>query len=318
MFYQNNSKMNGRKVVITGGAGFIGSNLAEELAANNNVVIIDDLSTGRKENIAGLIQKDNVGFIQGSILDLKLLQKSFRGVDFVFHQAALPSVPRSIEDPRASNDTNITGTLNVLLAARDNKIKKVVYASSSSVYGDTPTLPKSEDMPTNPQSPYALTKLVGEYYCRIFHQIYRLPTICLRYFNVYGPRQDPSSQYAAVIPKFIARVLRGNPPIIYGDGEQTRDFTYIKDVVLANIVAAQGDDTGIFNIGRGERNSINHLAQAILSIMGKDLPPVYESPLPGDVKHSLADISRAGKIGYNPEYDLEAGLKPTIESVKSL
>ncbi|TRZ53488.1 MAG: SDR family oxidoreductase [Dehalococcoidia bacterium] len=309
--------MKDKRVAVTGGAGFIGSNLAEELATSNSVIIIDDLSTGNKENIASLLQKDNVKFIQGSILDLKLLQESFRGIDFVFHQAALPSVPRSIEDPLVTNEVNITGTLNVLLAARDKKAKKVVYASSSSVYGDTPTLPKSEDMPTNPQSPYALTKLVGEYYCRIFHQIYKLPTICLRYFNVFGPRQDPNSQYAAVIPRFVAKVLRGQPPIIYGDGNQTRDFTYIKDVTQANVVAAVDDATGIFNIGRGERNSINHLAEIILNIMGKDLPPVYESPLPGDIEHSLADISKARKIGYNPEYNLEAGLKQTIDSVKS-
>jgi len=307
--------MKHKRVAITGGAGFIGSNLAEELAASNNVIIIDDLSTGKKENIASLLQKNNVKFIQGSILDLKLLQKSFRGVDFVFHQAALPSVSRSIEDPKATNEVNVTGTLNVLLAARDNKVKKVVYASSSSVYGDTPTLPKREDMPTNPQSPYALTKLVGEYYCRIFHQVYNLPTVCLRYFNVYGPRQDPTSQYAAVIPRFIARVSRGNPPIIYGDGNQTRDFTFIKDVTQANRIAAIDDATGIFNIGRGERNSINHLAQTILNIMGKDLQPMYEPSLPGDIEHSLADISKAGRIGYNPEYDLGAGLKQTIESV---
>ena len=310
--------MKDKRVVITGGAGFIGSNLAEELAINNTVLTIDDLSTGKKENIASLLQKDNVKFIEGSILDLQLLQKSFRGIDFVFHQAALPSVPRSIEDPRASNDVNITGTLNVLLAARDNKVKKVIYASSSSVYGDTPTLPKREDMPANPQSPYALTKLVGEYYCGIFHQIYKLPTICLRYFNVYGPRQDPTSQYAAVIPRFIVRVLRGNPPIIYGNGNQTRDFTYVKDIIQANMVATQDETTGIFNIGRGERNSINYLAEIILNIMGKDLQPVYESPLPGDVEHSQADISKAEKMGYRPKYDLGTGLTQTIASVQSL
>ncbi len=310
--------MKDKRVVITGGAGFIGSNLAEELAINNTVLTIDDLSTGKKENIASLLQKDNVKFIEGSILDLQLLQKSFRGIDFVFHQAALPSVPRSIEDPRASNDVNITGTLNVLLAARDNKVKKVIYASSSSVYGDTPTLPKREDMPANPQSPYALTKLVGEYYCSIFHQIYKLPTICLRYFNVYGPRQDPTSQYAAVIPRFIVRVLRGNPPIIYGNGNQTRDFTYVKDIIQANMVATQDETTGIFNIGRGERNSINYLAEIILNIMGKDLQSVYESPLPGDVEHSQADISKAEKMGYRPKYDLGTGLTQTIASVQSL
>ena len=310
--------MKDKRVVITGGAGFIGSNLADELATSNSVIIIDDLSTGRKENIASLLNKDNVEFIQGSILDLKLLQKSFRGTDFVFHQAALPSVPRSVQDPLTTNEVNITGTLNVLIAARDNKVKKVVYASSSSVYGDTPTLPKREDMLPNPQSPYALTKLVGEHYCRIFHQIYRLPTICLRYFNVYGPRQNPDSQYAAVIPRFIVRVARGNPPVIYGNGEQTRDFTYVRDVVQANLIAAQADATGIFNIGRGEGNSINKLAETIINVMEKDLQPVYEPPLPGDIEHSLADISKAKKMGYSPEFSLEIGLKETIESVKSL
>lgn len=310
--------MKDKRVVVTGGAGFIGSNLAEELATSNNVIIIDDLSTGRKENTASLLNKDNVKFIQGSILDAKLLQKFFRGIDFVFHLAALPSVPRSVQDPLTTNEVNITGTLNVLIAARDNKVKKVVYASSSSVYGDTPTLPKREDMLPNPQSPYALTKLVGEHYCRIFHQIYRLPTICLRYFNVYGPRQNPDSQYAAVIPRFIARVLRGNPPVIYGNGEQTRDFTYVRDVVQANLIAAQADATGIFNIGRGEGNSINKLAETIINVMEKDLQPVYEPPLPGDIEHSLADISKAKKMGYSPEFSLEIGLKETIESVKSL
>ncbi|MBA7677007.1 UDP-N-acetylglucosamine 4-epimerase [subsurface metagenome] len=310
--------MKDKRVVVTGGAGFIGSNLAEELATSNNVIIIDDLSTGRKENTASLLNKDNVKFIQGSILDAKLLQKFFRGIDFVFHLAALPSVPRSVQDPLTTNEVNITGTLNVLIAARDNKVKKVVYASSSSVYGDTPTLPKREDMLPNPQSPYALTKLVGEHYCRIFHQIYRLPTICLRYFNVYGPRQNPDSQYAAVIPRFIVRVARGNPPVIYGNGEQTRDFTYVRDVVQANLIAAQADATGIFNIGRGEGNSINKLAETIINVMEKDLQPVYEPPLPGDIEHSLADISKAKKMGYSPEFSLEIGLKETIESVKSL
>jgi len=206
--------MRDKRVAITGGAGFIGSNLVEELAVGNDVIIIDDLSTGRKENIADLIKKGNVSFTQGNILDLHLLEQTFNGVDFVFHQAALPSVIRSVEDPLSTNQVNITGTLNVLLAARDNNVKKVVDASSSSVYGDTPTLPKTEDMIPHPQSPYALTKLVGEYYCHIFQQIYALPTICLRYFNVYGPQQNADSPYAAVIPIFVDRVLQDKPPII--------------------------------------------------------------------------------------------------------
>jgi len=261
-----------KKVIVTGGAGFIGSHLTELLLSRGyHVIIIDDFSTGKMANIEPLLKSMKVDFIQGSITELPLLQNLFQGVDFVFHQAALSSVPRSIEDPLSTNKVNITGTLNVLLAARDNNVKKVIYASSSSVYGDTPTLPKREDMVSNPQSPYALTKLVGEYYCHIFHQIYDLPTICLRYFNVYGPRQDSNSQYAAVIPIFIARVSQNKPPIIYGDGEQTRDFTFIKDVIQANIIGAESDACGVFNIGRGENITINDLAKTITRIMGKDL-----------------------------------------------
>jgi len=309
--------MRDKRVAITGGAGFIGSNLVEELATSNDVIIIDDLSTGRKKNIADLIKKDNVRFIQGSILDLHLLEQTFNGVDFVFHQAAIASVLRSVEDPLSTNEVNITGTLNVLLAARDNNVKKVVYASSSSVYGDTPTLPKVEDMISHPQSPYALTKLVGEYYCRIFHQIYDLPTICLRYFNVYGPRQDADSPYAAVIPIFIARVSQERPPIIYGDGEQTRDFTFIKDVIKANIIGAESDVSGVFNIGTGENSTLNDLAKTITHIIGKDLYPEYRPPRPGDIKHSLADISKARAIGYEPQYSLDNGLRETIRRLTS-
>lgn len=307
-----------QKVIITGGAGFIGSHLAELLLSRGYyVTIIDDLSTGREGNIAHLIGKDNVRFIQGSILDLRLLQESFRGLDYVFHQAALASVPRSIEDPLSTNKVNITGTLNVLLAARDNHVKKVIYASSSSVYGDTPTLPKREDMISHPQSPYALTKLVGEYYCHIFHQIYNLPTICLRYFNVYGPRQDSDSQYSAVIPIFVTRVSQSKPPIIYGDGEQTRDFTFVKDVAQANIIGAESIASGVFNVGRGENSTLNDLAKTITSIIGRDLQPEYQPPRPGDVKHSLADISKARAIGYEPQYTLDKGLRETIKRLLS-
>jgi len=305
--------MKNKRVAITGGAGFIGSNLAHELATDNAIIIIDDLSTGRAENIAGLTDKENVTFIQGSILDLHLLEDAFKGVDFVFHEAAIPSVPRSIEDPLSTNEVNITGTLNVLIAARDNKVKKVVFGSSSSVYGDTPTLPKTEDMTPNPQSPYALTKLVGEYYCRVFHQIYGLPTICLRYFNIYGPRQDPNSQYAAVIPRFISRVWQDKSPIIYGDGEQTRDFTFIQDAIQANIVAAETDATGVFNVGTGGNTTINRLAEAIIRITGRDLQPIYQEPRAGDIRNSLADVSRAKAIGYEPKYSLEDGLQETIQ-----
>jgi UDP-glucose 4-epimerase len=304
--------MKNKKVAITGGAGFIGSNLAHKLATDNTIIIVDDLSTGRRENIAELTDLDNVTFIEGSILDLPLLEEAFKGVDFVFHQAAIPSVPRSIEDPLSTNEVNITGTLNVLIAARNNKAKKVVFASSSSVYGDTPTLPKKEDMTPNPQSPYALTKLVGEYYCQLFQQIYRLPTACLRYFNIYGPRQNPDSQYAAVIPIFISRVRQDKPPIIYGDGNQTRDFTFIQDAIQANIIAAESNATGIFNIGTGGNTTINELVETISKIMGRDLKPVYQEPRAGDIRDSLADISLARAIGYEPKCSLEDGLQETI------
>ncbi|MDI6815492.1 MAG: NAD-dependent epimerase/dehydratase family protein [Dehalococcoidales bacterium] len=233
------------------------------------------------------MEKDNVRFIKGSILDLSLLQEAFCDIDFVFHLAALPSVPRSIKDPQATNEVNITGTLNVLLAARDNKVRKVIYSSSSSVYGDTPVLPKKEDLLLCPQSFYAVTKLCGEYYCQVFQQVYGLNTICLRYFNSYGPRQDPNSQYAAVIPRFISRALEGKPPIIFGDGEQTRDFTFIKDVMEANILAAESDATGVFNIGSGNRITINDLAKLIARLLAIRAEPIYQEPRSGDIRHSL-------------------------------
>jgi len=301
-----------KKVVVTGGGGFIGSNLAEGLATNNDVVIIDDLSTGRIDNIAGLIKNNNVSFIHDSILNLTILEDTFNGADYVFHEAALGSVPRSIEDPLSTNQVNITGTLNLLIAAMHNSVKKVIIASSSAVYGETPSLPKKEEMPPNPKSPYALTKLVDEYYCELFSQIYGLPTVCLRYFNVYGPRQDPDSQYAAVIPSFISRVLRNKPPVIYGDGEQTRDLTYVEDVVKANILAAESDASGVFNVGTGESISINGLARIIISTIGKNLKPEYQPARPGDVRDSLADVTRARTIGYKSQYNLEEGLHETI------
>ncbi|MFA4835675.1 MAG: SDR family oxidoreductase [Dehalococcoidia bacterium] len=307
-----------RRAIVTGGAGFIGSHLAEELAKRSyHVSIIDNLSTGKMKNIEKILSTGKVEFSQGNITDLPLLDKLFQGVDYVFHQAAIPSVPRSIENPQASNETNITGTLNVLLAARNNGIKKVVYASSSSVYGDTPTLPKREDMPPNPQSPYAVTKLAGEYYCQVFQRVYGLATACLRYFNVFGPKQDPDSQYAAVVPKFISRISKGYPPIIFGDGEQTRDFTFIKDVVEANILAAESDATGIFNIGGGHQISINTLAKLVIDSMGKNMEPIHQETRSGDVKHSLADIGRAMAFGYDPRWRLEEGLRETIRSFQN-
>jgi len=302
-----------KKVVVTGGAGFIGSHLAEELAAQGYaVVILDDFSTGRKENIASLRQKKNIEFVQGSITDLSGLQKLFGGIDCVFHQAAMARVPRSIEDPITVNQVNITGTLNVLVAARDQGVKKVVFASSSSVYGDAATLPQREDMIPSPLSPYALTKLTGEHYGIIFKQLYGLSTVCLRYFNVYGPGQDPHSQYAMVIPAFIDRAANNLPPVIHGDGEQSRDFTFIGDVVKANILAAESTAEGVYNIGSGRSITIKQLAEKIIQLMRKDLKPLHDKPRPGDVRHALADISRAKSFGYEPEWSLEDGLKKLI------
>jgi UDP-glucose 4-epimerase len=321
-----------RTAVVTGGAGFIGSHLAGELARRGyHVVILDDLSTGKKGNIAALLSPtlhhpssithhtsrlSGVDFIEGSVTDLSLLQDVFRGADVVFHQAAVASVPRSIENPELTHRANLTGTLNVLLAGRDKGVKKVVYASSSSVYGDTPTLPKSEDMSPNPLSPYAVTKLAGEYYCQVFRQVYGLATVCLRYFNVYGPRQDPDSQYAAVVPRFIARVAAGQAPIIFGDGEQTRDFIFVADAVEANILAAESNATGVFNVGRGESTTINDLAEMLIGLMGKSVRRVHEGPRPGDPRHNLADISRATGLGYSPEYSLQRGLQETIGAMR--
>ena len=306
------------RIVITGGAGFIGSNLAEvlALAPNNEVCVVDDLSTGKIENLP---VASGIEFIKGSITDLQLMNEVLADADFVFHQAALPSVQRSIEDPAHTNEVNIRGTLNVLMAARDAGVKKVIYASSSSVYGDTPELPKREGMTPNPLSPYAVTKLVGEYYCKVFNDVYGLNTISLRYFNVYGPRQDPHSEYAAVIPRFVSRILKGEPPIIYGDGQQTRDFTFVKDVVNANILAMKSDATGVYNIASGRRISIQELATLITRLTGRDrdVEPVFDKPRKGDVRHSLADISRArADMGYKPEYSLERGLEETIRWFK--
>ena len=303
-------------VIVTGGAGFIGSHLADELVRRGHrVIILDNRSTGRMSNIEPLLRDGSAEFVQGSITDLPLLRKLFSGADYVFHQAAIPSVPRSVKNPKASHDANVTGTLNVLLAAKDNGIKKVVYASSSSVYGDTPTLPKIEDMIPNPLSPYAVNKLAGEYYCRVFHEIYGLNTVCLRYFNVYGPRQDPNSSYAAVIPLFINNALAGKSPIIFGDGEQSRDFTFVKDVAQANILAVESKTTGIFNIGGSKRVTINQLAHLIIKFVGKGaVKPIYKDRRPGDIAHSLADISKARAFGYHPKYSLDDGLKETLST----
>ena len=304
-----------KKVVVTGGAGFIGSHLAEELVARGyRVTILDDLSTGKLENINGLLKEGNVEFVQGSITDPALLQKLFQSAEYVFHQAALTQIPSSIEDPVTTNEVNLVGTLKVLIAARENKVKKVIYASSSSVYGNTPTIPQTEDMPPDPLSPYALTKLAGEYYCHIFHQMYGLPTVSLRYFNIYGLRQDALSTYASVIPVFLDRISQNLPPVIFGDGNQSRDFTFVKDVVRANVLAAENNIYGTYNIGSGHNITINQLVQTILQLMQKNLASVYKEARPGEIRHSLADIARAKSFGYEPGWTLEEGLTEIIKS----
>jgi UDP-glucose 4-epimerase len=302
------------KYIVTGGAGFIGSHIAEELAQQRHeVVILDNLFSGRLENIEPFLSQNNVTVIPGSITDLPLLRETFAGADGIFHQGAIASVPRSINNPLATNEANITGTLNVLLAARDCGVRKVVFASSSSVYGDTPTLPKREDMTPHPLSPYAVSKLAGEHYMRVFFEVYGISTLSLRYFNVFGPRQDPDSQYAAVIPKFITSILAHRSPTIFGDGGQTRDFTYIKDVVHANIRAMESDAQGVFNVAYCRRISVKDLAALIMEITGITVPLVSGPPRAGDIRDSLADITRAqDAFGYLPEYTVRTGLEETV------
>lgn len=302
-----------KKVIVTGGAGFIGSHLAEELVRQGyHVVILDDLSTGKVENIEGLLSREDVEFVKDSVTNLPLLCRLFREVDYAFHLAAISSVPRSIEDPIACHDVNMSGTLKVLLAAKENSVRKVIFASSSAVYGETHTLVQREDMTPNPLSPYAVTKLAGEYYCQVFHQVYGLPTVCLRYFNVYGPRQNSNSQYAAVIPAFIERVTNANPPVIFGDGEQTRDFIFVKDAVEAGILVAENNACGILNIAFGETVTINELAKLVIRISGRNMEVIRQEARPGEIRHSLADISKARTFGFEPKYTLEEGLKGTI------
>ncbi|MBP9191591.1 MAG: SDR family oxidoreductase [Ignavibacteria bacterium] len=304
------------KFLITGGAGFIGSNIASELLKKGySVRILDNFSSGKRENLKGM-EKD-IELVEGDIRSYHIVQDSLKDIDIVLHQAALPSVPRSIKDPITTNDVNINGTLNILEAAVDMKVKRVVYASSSSVYGDNPVLPKVETMIPNPLSPYAVSKLTGEKYCNVFSRIYGLETVCLRYFNVFGPRQDPTSQYSAVIPKFIKSISQDIQPVIYGDGEQSRDFTYISNVIQANILAATSDcESGItLNCAVSGQITLNDLVKEMNKLMNKDVKPIYEGTRAGDIKHSFADISLAEKsIGYKPVVSFQEGLKKTIES----
>ena len=302
--------------LITGGAGFIGSHIASALAsAGARVRIIDDLSTGYRENLDAI--GGDLDFIQGSVADEKSLRKALEDVELVFHEAAIPSVPRSVENPRQTHIASVDSTFSLLLASREKKVRRIVYAASSSAYGDQPTLPKIETMLPEPLSPYAVAKLVGEYYSQVFTRVYGLETVSLRYFNVFGPRQDPSSQYSGVISRFISALLGHERPVIYGDGEQSRDFTYVADVVQANLKAAE-TTTGvgqIINIAKGEQVSLNQLLDRLKQLTGKkDVVADYREPRPGDVRHSLADISRARDLlGFKPEVDLQTGLQLTID-----
>jgi nucleoside-diphosphate-sugar epimerase len=307
------------KYIVTGGAGFIGSNIVENLVRNGEYVrVLDNFTTGKLQNLEGL--DGRIEFIKGDIRDLERVREAVKGMDYVLHQAALPSVTRSIEDPITTNDVNIAGTLNVLVAARDAKVKRVIYAASSSAYGDTPTLPKREDMPAKPISPYGISKYVGEQYCQIFTELYGLETVCLRYFNIFGPKQDPHSPYSGVISIFIKAFLNGVPPKIYGDGEQSRDFTFVANAVRANLLACHAKKASgqVFNIACGRRTTINELAYVIRELLESDVEPVHADPRPGDILHSLADISKAQTIlGYEPKVDLTVGLMKTIDWFQS-
>jgi UDP-glucose 4-epimerase len=302
--------MKGKQVVITGGLGFIGSHLAEALVDDNDVTIVDNRSTGKLENLSEFAGK-RPEVIEGDVAKLSL-PNIFDGCDYVFHQAALPSVQRSIKEPLTTNESNTTGTLKVLIAANESDVKKVVFASSSSVYGDTAALPKREDMPLAPISPYAVTKAAGELYCNVFQQVYGLRTVSLRYFNVFGPRQDPHSHYAAVIPRFISAILNSSPPTIYGDGEQSRDFTFVKHVVEANVRACESAKTGTFNIACGRSVTLNEVIALLSEIVGRDVAPTYAAPRPGDIRQSLADISKAHAFGFAPHSDFKEELEETV------
>jgi nucleoside-diphosphate-sugar epimerase len=302
--------------LVTGGAGFIGSHIASALLAEGaRVRVLDDLSTGHRENIDEI--GGDVDFIQGSVADEALLAKVLEGVELVFHEAAIPSVPRSVKVPQQTHVASVDGTFSMLLAARDQKVRRVVYAGSSSAYGDQPTLPKSEQMSPDPLSPYAVAKLVGEYYCRVFTRVYGLETVTLRYFNVFGPRQDPGSQYSGVVSRFISSLLSDERPVIYGDGEQSRDFTYIDNVVGANLKAAEasGASGKVINVANGMRITLNQLLAELKDLTGKhDVEAEYLGPRVGDVRHSLADISMARELlGYESKVDLREGLQRTID-----
>lgn len=303
-------------VLVTGGAGFIGSHIAERLASSGaRVRVLDDLSTGHVENIEEI--GGRVEFIRGSLTDAEALRRAIDGVELVFHQAAIPSVPRSVENPAETHRACVEGTFALLNAAREAGVRRLVYAASSSAYGDQPTLPKVEDMRPEPLSPYAAAKLVGEYYCQVWTRIYNLETVALRYFNIFGPRQDPSSQYSGVISRFISALMSGARPVIYGDGEQSRDFTYVANAVDANLRAAEtvGGVGRVINVANGRRTTLNELLEVLKRVTGRtDAEAEHREPRSGDIRHSLADITLARELlGYEPQVDLEEGLKRTVE-----
>jgi len=303
------------KFLVTGGGGFIGSNIVAELVKKGHKVrVLDNFSTGRRQNLTFYL--DRIDLIEGDLRSAGIVQNAMRDVDYVLHQGALPSVPRSIADPEATTEVNVTGTLNVLMAARDAKVKRVILASSSSIYGDIEADYKVETMRPYPLSPYAVSKAAAEYYCQVFNKVYGLETVCLRYFNVFGLRQDPNSQYAAVIPKFIGSIRTNKAPTIYGDGTQSRDFTYIDNVVHANLLAVEKENISgqVINVACGESITLLQLVEMINKILRRNIEPLFSEPRPGDVTHSCADISKAKELlGYNIIVNFEMGLRKTIE-----
>lgn len=304
--------------LVTGGAGFIGSNIVKALVEKGeDVRVLDNFSTGKRENVESFL--DKIELVEGDIRSYQMVKDAVDEVDFILHQAALPSVPRSVKDPVTTSEVNVTGTLNVLEAARQAKVKRVVYASSSSIYGDNEILPKTEDMLPKPLSPYAVAKLAGEKYCQVFTRIFGLETVALRYFNVFGPNQDPNSQYSAVIPKFINTIKKGKQPVIYGDGEQSRDFTYVENVVQANVLACESGmeelSGEVFNIACGKRITVNYLIESINNILNKNIKAENAEPRIGDVRHSLANIGKAQQfLGYEVKHDFKKGLSALIKS----
>jgi len=303
------------KFLVTGGAGFIGSNICRKLVSQGCFVrVLDNLITGKKSNLADVIEK--IEFVEADMGDSEVAHAVMKNIDAVLHQGALPSVPRSVDDPALTHKHCVDATFTLLMAARDAGVKRFVYAASSSAYGDAPTSPKVETMPCNPLSPYAVGKLVGEYYCSVFSKVFGIETVSLRYFNVFGPYQDPSSQYAAAIPAFVTAILKNQPPTIYGDGEQSRDFTYIDNVVEANLLAARAKQTKgeVINIACGQAITVNAIIEMINQLVGKNVKPLYAPSRPGDVKHSLADITLARRlIGFRPTVQFREGLEKAIK-----